>query len=150
MVERIGTIIQKLSFDISLLRLGVKLPQSRGGNKGVRILGLEAVGHSVWGFIQCASKSFEVIEFTLITAGDEHGLCRASRVETKRRIKLNQSEIDIRFQNIGMTGIVSMGMNTLCLAIGNTVGEVHLPSGNEKVHLEWCRKEDRVLTIFVV
>ena len=142
----LGQFSRMLLLDLSLLRLGVKYPgihndgidESDGSSIG--ILGLEAVGHSVWGY----TTSFEVIEFTLITVEDEHGLYRTSRVETKRKLKLDQSEIDVRFQNIGRTGLVSMGMSTLCLSIGNAVGRIYIPSESaQRMGVEWCEREHR-------
>ena len=92
----------------------------------IGFLGLEVVGHSVWGY----TALFEVVEFTLVTVEDEHGLYRTSRVEAKRRLKLDQSPIDVRFHNIGRSGLVSMGMSTLCVAIGNAVGGDPHPGWN--------------------
>ena len=164
-----------LSLPLSLLHLAVKHPEKKGGSRNgsggggedvVGILGLEAVGHNVWGF----TTTFEVVEFTLLTVEDEHGLHRTSRIETKRVLKLHQDDIDPRFQNIGRAGLVSMGKSTLCVAIGNAVGTIstsqvvegvvaanscHLGEemsggGGGKQHgvVEWCEAKDRGSSYF--
>ena len=169
-----------LSLPLSLLHLAVKHPEkkegsSRNGNGGgegasttikgnvVGILGLEAIGHNVWGF----TTTFEVVEFTLLTVEDEHGLHRTSRIETKRVLKLQQDDIEPRFQNIGRAGLVSMGKSTLCVAIGNAVGTISTSqvvvegvvaanscslgeemSGGDGGVVEWCEAKDRSPSYF--
>ena len=111
-----------------------------GSKKGLGFLGLEAVGHSVWGF----TNAFQVVEFTLITVEDEHGLHRTSRIETKRVLELDQSGIEGRFQNTARSGMVSIGKSTLCLAVGNAVGMIQIQDGSDKMMgVGWCQEKDR-------
>ena len=103
-------------------------------------LGLEAVGHSVWGF----TNAFQVVEFTLIMVEDEHGLHRTSRIETKRVLQLDQAGIEGRFQNTARSGMVSLGKSTLCLAVGNAVGMIQIHDGSDKMMgVGWCQEKDR-------
>ena len=139
-----------LLFDLSLLCLGVKQPENssidedggdEAGSKGFGFLGLEAVGHSVWGF----TNAFQVVEFTLIMVEDEHGLHRTSRIETKRVLQLDQVAIEGRFQNTARSGMVSIGKSTLCLAVGNAVGMIQIQDGSDKMMggVGWCQEKDR-------
>ena len=127
--------IRMQSRSSSLLRLAVSCHnREEGGEKEknlsssslffeetlVGFLGLEPLGHSVWGL----TTSFSMIEFTLKSGQESHGLHRDKLIEVKRTFSIDQATIETRFQNTSKTSITGWGKNSICLSIGNAVGSL--------------------------